>query len=96
MTDRRELGKEMRRRVSGKVREVAPDGVGSWDPAIEIVRDPTDQFIDAVDAWVEEATPTTEEQVRRTATELVRAWKEAGRRFRASTERARPEERIPT
>lgn len=85
MADRRELGREMCRRVADKVREVAPEGIGKWEPAWDYVAAPSDAFIDAVDAWVDEATPDTENLVRTTARQLVAAWREAGERFEEET-----------
>lgn len=87
MADRHELARKIARRVSERVRRVAPPGIGRWDPAWEIVAAPSDHFMDALTAWEREATAETEERVRRTADELVEAWREAGRRFEATQTR---------
>lgn len=71
------------RRVAERVREVTPSGLGRWDPALELVREPSDGFLDALDAWLDRDDPDTRARLRVATGDLVRAWREAGRRWEA-------------
>lgn len=77
-------------RVAGRIREVSPAGLGRWGPTFEIVRDPSEGFLAALEGWLDDDTDQTRQDLQRAADALVRAWREAGRRFR---ERDRPRKR---
>lgn len=77
-------------RLARRIHEVAPDGLGRWDPALEIVREPSDAFLDALDRWLDTDTPENRADLQDGADALVRAWREAGRRWEAE---GRPEGR---
>lgn len=47
------------------------------------MRDPTDRFLDALDAWLAEDTPDTRQSLQHAADELLRAWNRAADHFRA-------------
>lgn len=69
------------RRVSARIDEVTPEGLGRWDQALEIVREPSDDFLDALDDFLDDDSPGTRAALQEAADELVRAWREAGRRY---------------
>ena len=78
---------ERRRRICEKlarrIGEVTPDGLGRWDEAWERVREPSDRFLDALTAYLEEDAPETRARVQRAADDLVRAWRSAGEAWKA-------------
>lgn len=77
-------------RVAERIHEVTPEGLGKWDPALEYVREPSDAFLDALDAWLDRGTSEARRDLQEAADALVRAWREAGQRFEAE---GRPETR---
>lgn len=89
MSDRRDLAREICRRVAARVWRATPAGCGHWRPAWTLVEEPSDRFLDALAAWVEEATDETEANVRRTADELVQAWRHVGWLYEAAAEAER-------
>lgn len=75
------------RRVSDRVSEITPKGLGRWDGAWELVADPSDEFMDALAIWRTGDTEENRERVQRTADALVQAWTEAAAEWEA---RGRP------
>ncbi|HKK08770.1 MAG TPA: hypothetical protein VKA44_07795 [Gemmatimonadota bacterium] len=78
---RRERERLICQRVTRRIGEVAPEGIGRWDPAWEIVAPPSDAFLDVLDAWLNDDSPDTRAALQAAADDLVRAWREAGRRY---------------
>lgn len=78
------------RAVAERVRAVTPPGLGHWDPAWDIVRGPTDRFLDALDAWLEEDTRGTRDTLQMAVDSLVGAWRNAAGHWKAE---GRPETR---
>lgn len=83
------------RRLAGRVNDVTPEGTGHWGPAWELVADPSDAFLDALDTWLDDDTPRSRRELLDAADEVVRVWREAGRRFEAEG-RSEPREALPT
>lgn len=78
---------ELRRHICGKVShrisEVAPRGLGRWGDAWHRVREPSDAFLDALAVFLEADTPETRTRIQRAADALVRAWRAAGQEWEA-------------
>ena len=68
-------------RVTARVREVAPPGLGHWDLAWELVAQPSDVFMDALADWRAEDSFTTRMALEAASTVLVAAWAEAARQW---------------
>lgn len=79
--------KVVARRVTERIGELAPKGLGRWDGAWELVADPSDEFMDALAIWRTGDTEENRERVQRTADALVQAWAEAAAEWEA---RGRP------
>ena len=92
---RRERGRTICRRVAAKVQEVTPPGLGEWEPAWSYVAEPSDRFLDLLDVWLYEDTPRTREDLQEAADALVRAWREAGRRYEADQSARETQEGVP-
>jgi len=71
-------------KVSRRIAEVTPPGLGRWDDAWDRVRTPSDAFLDALAAYLEEDTPRTRDRIQRGADALVRAWRNAGQEWEAA------------
>lgn len=79
---RAEIVAEVCRRVTKAVGEAAPPGLGRWDPAWELVAEPSDAFLDALADYQATGSRDAEERIQRTANELVAAWREAALQYR--------------
>lgn len=75
------------RRLTERVGEVAPAGLGKWDRAWALVADPSTAFLDALREWEEADTPATRDRLQDAADAVVRAWRLAGEEWEA---RGRP------
>ncbi len=75
------------RRLTERVGEVAPPGLGKWDRAWELVADPSTAFLDALTAWEGEDAPRSRARLQAAADAVVRAWRLAGEEWEA---RGRP------
>ena len=75
--ERRDHTRLICRRLTAKVNDLAPPGLGNWDRTWELVEGPSGAFLDALDRWVDHDTPETREDVETTALALLVAWKEA-------------------
>ena len=82
--DTRERTRIVCERVTRRIGEVVPAGLGRWDPAWSMVEAPSDSFLDALRAWGALDTPVTRERLQETADELVRAWRRAGQAWETS------------
>ncbi|MCH8479695.1 MAG: hypothetical protein LAT56_17415 [Wenzhouxiangella sp.] len=74
-------------RLSRRIGEVVPAELGRWDEAWDIVRGPSNVFLDALTAYLEHDTPESRAAIQHAADELVRAWRRAGEVWEA---RGRP------
>lgn len=75
-------------RLRKRIESAAPEAVRHAPLDSDRVGDRTDEWLDALDAWLGEETPETRDALQRAADEVVAAWREAGRRWRAA---GRPE-----
>lgn len=75
------------RRVSAAVADVAPAGLGHWQPAWEIVEEPSQSFLDALEAWelYDGSNPHRDQRLRdeiqTAANTVVQAWARAAREW---------------
>jgi hypothetical protein len=74
------------RRLAEKIGEFAPQGLGHWDRAWELVGPASDRFLDALGLWVEEDTPDGRQEVQRAADRLLEAWIHASARYQSASE----------
>lgn len=78
------------RHVASRVAAVAPDGLGRWARAWEIVEGPSTVFLDALHRWetAEDPSPTAEaalrDDLRTAADDVVTAWSDAAVEWRAA------------
>lgn len=73
--------KEICQRIAFEIDRVTPEGLGHWDLAWKIVEGPSNDFLDGLALWEEEDTERTRETLNWAATELVKAWAEAGQLY---------------
>ena len=78
---RREKARILAERVAARIREVSPEGLGSWDPAWDYIGDPSDVFMDALAEWEKADSPSTRSKLETASTDLIDAWAEAARRW---------------
>jgi hypothetical protein len=69
------------RRVSDRIADVAPPGLGHWPDAWELVAAPSRAFLDALECWERTGTKAAEVEVTRLARQVVEAWSEAAREW---------------
>ena len=74
----RERGRIVADRVSRQIREVAPAGLGHWDPVFTLVATESDVFCDRLMEWTHEDTPDTRNRLEIATADLVEAWRRAG------------------
>ena len=82
--NRREKARVVAGRVAGRIREVAPPGLGRWGPAWELVGAPSDACMDALAEWEAEDTPTTRTTLAAASRSLVAAWARAADEWEAA------------
>ena len=71
------------RRVARRIGKVTPRGLGLWDPAWELVREPSNAFMEALATWGEADTTESRNCLQAAAEELVKAWRRAGEEWEA-------------
>jgi hypothetical protein len=89
--ERRDHTRLICRKLTAKVNELAPPGLGNWDRTWELVEGPSSAFLDALALWVDHDTPETREDVETTALALLVAWKEAAALYRLAENEPAPE-----
>lgn len=76
---RRLICQKLARRIS----EVVPPGMGRWDEIWDRVAEPSDRFLDALEAFLHADTPETRRHVYAAVDELVHTWRRAGQEWEA-------------
>ena len=66
-------------RLSRRIGEVAPAGLGTWPDAWDLVAGPSETFLAALEAFLDHDTTETRQRIQSAADELVRAWSRAGK-----------------
>ena len=80
--ERREAGaRRLCRRLAADIAAVAPEGLGSWPPAWELVEAPSGRFLDRLHEWVETGDDELGDVLRYAYVDVVAAWKTAADRW---------------
>jgi hypothetical protein len=74
--------KRICQKITRKISEFSPPGLGHWDKIDALVQEPSGAFLDALDRWVVHDTPETREDLETAAEALLVAWEEAGDLYR--------------
>jgi hypothetical protein len=80
--ERRERAFRLCRELSRQVSYVAPPGLGHWEPAWEIVEEPSCRFLEVLDNWVQTGDDETKHGAKINAGKVLDAWREASQRYR--------------
>jgi hypothetical protein len=67
--------------IAREVQQIAPSGLGRWEPAWEIVADADAEFMIALCAWEDSPSEKLEAQVRYWGDEVMARWHEAVKKF---------------
>lgn len=65
-------------RITQRIGDTAPTGLGRWDRTWEIVERPSNRFLDALKTWLDQQTVEARAKLHRAADQLVEAWERAG------------------
>ena len=84
MNSRSEKARRIAWIVFERIREVTTPGLGQWDPAFELVSEPSDRFTDTLYQWENSGLAEDLKAVEQTGVDLVAAWREADRLYRDS------------
>jgi len=76
-----EAARQVCENMAREVQQIAPPGLGLWDPAWEIVADADAEFMIALFAWEDSPSEKLEAQVRYWGDEVMARWHEAAKRF---------------
>ena len=80
---RRARSSRVCRLLSDRIGEVTSPGLGRWDLAWEIVRAPSSRFLEALGEWERTGEEEAMDRAKDRAMEVLSAWKDAERRYRA-------------
>ncbi len=86
---RRERSRKLCRILAAKVREATTDGLGRWAPCWELVRAPSQAFLDALARWERTGDERHMNVAKERALDVLRAWEAADQKYRKSA-RAEP------
>ena len=67
--------------IAREVQQIAPSGLGRWEPAWEIVADADAEFMSALFAWENSPSDKSEALVRHWGDEVMARWHEAVKKF---------------
>ena len=76
-----EAGRQVCENLTREIEEIAPAGIGHWDPAWEMVAEADAEFMAALFAWEANPTDDGQERVRTAFNAVLEAWREASRQF---------------
>jgi hypothetical protein len=76
-----EAARQVCENMAREVQQIAPPGLGLWEPAWEIVADADAEFMIALFAWEDSPSEKLEAQVRYWGDEVMARWHEAAKRF---------------
>jgi len=80
--ERREHSKRICQKITGKISEFSPPGLGHWSKTWDLVEAPSDRFLDSLGRWRDEDTPEARLGVQEAGDALLVAWSDAGDLFR--------------
>lgn len=71
--------KRICRKIEATLSEISPPGLGHWREKLDaLIQEPSGVFLDALDAWVDQDTLETREDLETAVEALLVAWEEAG------------------
>jgi hypothetical protein len=79
---RADAGRRLCRKLAGDVRELAPAGIGRWDPAWRTVSAATDAFLDTLAAWESTGSDALLPELRARYFAVLDAWRTAAAHVR--------------
>lgn len=84
--ERRERGTSLCRRLAADVAKLAPEGIGRWDTAWEMVAGADATFMAALSGWEADPSEAALDRVRNAYGAVIDAWREAAHEYRARQE----------
>ena len=81
MATRRDYSDRLCERLSRRVAEISPPGLGAWSPSWEIVARPSAEFMTAVVAWEADGGCRALARLQRGYHDVIGAWKRASAEF---------------
>ena len=84
---RAECVQKLCQQLVGDVAAVAPEGIGRWPEAWEIVDGPSAELIVALSSWEDTGSEEDRAKVREWYRRVIAAWKEAARQYERETSR---------
>jgi hypothetical protein len=76
-----EAGRQVCENMAREVQQIAPPGLGRWEPAWDIVADADAEFMIALFAWEDSPSEKREALVRHWGDEVMARWREAIKKF---------------
>ena len=76
-----EVGRRICENMAREVEQIAPPGIGRWEPAWEIVASASAEFMIALFAWEDSPSDKSEALVRYWGDEVMARWHEAVKKF---------------
>ena len=76
-----EAARQVCENIARDIQQMAPSGIGRWDPAWEIVASASAEFVLALFAWEDSPSEELEAQVRYWGDEVMERWREAVQKF---------------
>jgi hypothetical protein len=76
-----EAARQVCENMAREVQQIAPSGLGRWEPAWEIVASASAEFVLALFAWEDSPSEELESQVRYWGDEVMERWREAVQKF---------------
>jgi hypothetical protein len=76
-----EVGRRICENMAREVEQIAPPGIGRWEPVWEIVASASAEFMIALCAWEDSPSEELEAQVRYWGDEVMAGWHEAVQKF---------------
>ena len=86
--ERRNRGTELCKRFAADVAKIAPQGIGVWDLAWEIVNDADSTFVVELTAWEAAPSEPARLKVRAAYEAVLGAWREAAHQFQVQQHEA--------
>ena len=76
-----EAARQVCENMAREVQQIAPSGLGRWEPAWEIVADADAEFMIALFTWENSPSDKSEALVRHWGDEVMERWHEAVKKF---------------
>ena len=76
-----EAARQVCENIARDIHQMAPSGIGRWEPAWEIVASASAEFMIALCAWEQSPSEELEAQVRYWGDEVMARWHEAVQKF---------------